>query len=241
MKTVAGGMRVGEPDRHCHCCAGGRRFILPLVIAFALSLPGCTATATANPGQTAPTPVAYLSLDDVSGEAKQDREQQFKGALTLTLSVNNVTKNGQIYRLDTVLSVTNQSTKPVVILRDWSTSDRGGPVFLRIKLKDLSLFYEFGISDRTRFDDSHSFLLIESGASRTFRTADAQVPATAASAVNLQKVDLSGKSLSITAVYNNWRVGYPIRESPLGRQVMFADMNAWIGQLESAPVQVTFP
>lgn len=165
--------------------------------------------------------------------------------LELTFTINKVSKSLDSYLVSMTVSFRNATAHPLILRRNLVTADKGGGIYVNLRKGDDVLFQFFTASDIIEYMDTDSFIMLEAK-----DTLDIELDATISSHViradDASKVDISQGTYIVFLSYSNHSIGYQIPSTPNSTASqpsapLIADMNAWVGKIESNPVEVEFP
>lgn len=160
-------------------------------------------------------------------------------------------ENTQGYVLHIQAALINVSDRIIIVRRSLSPAPAIFPdTFLIATYKDQALQVPLCCVDGFRYVDNNYFLPLYPGESKSYSW-ESYLPRFTENSQG-QSVDLAGKTIEVYEGYGNQEIGYAIQDQntlgymmsydSTGQPVFYvADMNMWVGELESNHITFSLP
>ena len=232
--------------------------ILTLILASCISSPTATEFVKVmqiptpiNTPHAIPSSIGQIT-DEKAFDLYQGRINTFKNSLRFTIRILDVRlhTDGTLYIIKVEGTITNISAQPVVITETLRSGFTVEPeIYWSFSYNGKGLRYSDCCFDGWLNIDQDDYVVLQPNEFQRYNS-EVSLPVALGNSER-QDIYLSGKPITITATYINFRVGYALQNQDgslvtttdeNGKRVFYTvDMNAWVGEVQSSPITYVFP
>jgi hypothetical protein len=206
-----------------------------------------------NTPHAIPTSLGWVTQSR-SFDLYDERISAFKNTLEFKIRILDVSLRSKadltLYMIKTEGTITNVSDQPVAITKDLRTGVTVDPeVYWSFSYNGEKLEYIQCCADGRLYIDQDDYIVLQPNEFQRYAWAFS-LPVELRNSEG-QDVSLSGKPITITAMYTNFSIGYTLIDKDgnivatidQNSEPIFytVDMNAWVGEVQSNSVTYVFP